>query len=83
MPSAAERRILGQLGAYSSWANTVDRAARTAKARAAADARFEREVDPNNELLPEVRAKKAEAARKAFYKRMQLASAKARRARAK
>jgi hypothetical protein len=83
VPSDAEKRLIGQLGAFASWANTEDRAARTAPARAAADARFEREVDPENKLLPEVRAKKAEAARKAFYKRMQLASAQARKARAK
>jgi hypothetical protein len=44
-------------------------------------AKFEREVDPHNELLPAERAKRAEHARKAHFKRMALKSVEVRRAR--
>ena len=41
--------------------------------------RFEREVDPNGELTPQERAKRAEHARKAYFTRLSLKSAQARR----
>jgi hypothetical protein len=41
--------------------------------------KFERQVDPDNTLLPAERAKRAENARKAYYQRLALKSAKARR----
>jgi hypothetical protein len=41
--------------------------------------KFERQVDPDNELSPAERAKRAEHARKAYYKRLALKSARARR----
>jgi hypothetical protein len=44
--------------------------------------RFEREVDPGGTLAPEDRARRAESARKAYFLRLALKSAKARRARA-
>jgi hypothetical protein len=44
-------------------------------------AKFERQVDPNNELLAAERAKRAESARKAFYAELALKSARARRSR--
>jgi hypothetical protein len=78
-PELASTR--GRLGAYESWARTDDRSARTAPARKAASERFEREVDPDGKLAPAERAKRAEFARKAFFTRMALASAKARRRR--
>lgn len=41
MPStSAEKSLAGKIGAYQSWANTENRAARTAPARAALDQRF-------------------------------------------
>lgn len=80
--SPAERSLRAQIAAHDSWARTSDRPARTAKARAAALARFEREVDPNGELTPQERAKRAEHARKAYFARLALASARARRNRA-
>lgn len=52
-----------------------------AKARAGLEARFLREVDPNNDLPEPERRRRAECARRAFYQRLALASAKARRAR--
>jgi len=67
------------MAVHDSWARTADPAARTAPARAAAESRFEREVDPDGVLPPEERRRRAEHARKAHYLRMALASAKARR----
>lgn len=80
--SPAIRRLAGSIGAHESWARTKDRAARTALARAAALDRFEREVDPGGLLTPEDRARRAEHLRKAYFKRLALKSAQARRARA-
>lgn len=50
--------------------------------RAGFEAKFLREVDPDNVLPEPERRRRAEAARRAFYARMALASAKARRERA-
>ena len=74
--------LRARMAAYTSWANTPDRAARTAPARAAADARFEAEVDPDGVLAPDVRRAMAEAARRAYYARLALRSAEARAKRA-
>jgi hypothetical protein len=50
----------------------------TSAARAVFNARFEREVDPDG-LLPESeRRRRAEHARRAYYQRMSMASARAR-----
>lgn len=74
MPShPAERRIIASIGAHTSWANTPDRTARTAAARAAADARFLTAADGD--------PVRAEHLRKAFYARLALKSAQARRKR--
>jgi hypothetical protein len=80
-PTPAERRLRAQLAAHTSWAHTEDRASRTANARRAALDRFEREVDPDGKLAPAERAKRAENARKAHFKRLALKSAQARRRR--
>jgi len=77
-----ERKLRAQLAAHTSWANTTDRSARTAPARAALLERFEREVDPDGTLDPAERAERAESARRAHYARMALASARSRRRRA-
>lgn len=68
----AHRSRLGRIGAHESWARTEDRSARTAAARAAAAARFERQVDPDGVLPQAERAYRAEHARKAFLQRMAL-----------
>jgi hypothetical protein len=78
----AEKSLRGQIAAHESWARTENPSARTRPAREAALKRFESEVDPQGELPPTERAKRAEHARKAHFKRLALASAKARRARA-
>jgi hypothetical protein len=49
--------------------------------RAGLEARFLREVDPNNELSEAERRRRAESARRTYYQRLALASAKARKAR--
>ena len=72
------RQIIGAIGAHESWARTPDRAARTAPGRRAFLERFEREVDPDGILSPEERTVRAEHARKAYFQRLALRSAKAR-----
>lgn len=76
-----QRRLFGLIGALESWSRTTDRTARTAPGRRAMDAKFEHEVDPDGQLSPAERAKRAEFARKAYYTRLALKSAQARRAR--
>jgi hypothetical protein len=51
----------------------------TANGRVAFLARFDREVDPDGVLEPEERRRRAEQARRAYFTRLALASAKARR----
>ncbi len=82
MPDTAHRSLIARLAAHQSWANTSDPAARTAPARAAARDRFEREVDPEGVLPPVERARRAEHARKAYFTRLALKSAQARRKKA-
>ena len=71
-----------RLAAHESWARTSDPSARTAPAREAAWSRFEREADPDGKLNPEERARRAEHARKAYFLRLAMKSAQARRRRA-
>lgn len=78
-----ERKLRAQLAAHASWSKTADRKARTLPARAAADARFEREVDPDGVLPLAERRLRAESARRAYFARLALHSARARRARAR
>jgi hypothetical protein len=69
----AQRSLRGQIAAHESWANTTDRPARTAKARRAFDERFLAEADGD--------PKRAEHLRKAYFARLALKSAQARRRR--
>ncbi len=72
--SSSDLSLAGQIGAHISWANTTDRSARTAPARATFDAKFLEEAggDPV----------KAAHLRKAYFARLALKSAQARRAKA-
>ncbi|WP_454778103.1 hypothetical protein [Georgenia muralis] len=79
MATSTERRMAAQIAAHESWANTSDRSARTAPARAAMLARFEAQIDPDGILPPAERARRAEHARKAYFARLALKSARARR----
>ena len=67
----AERRLLASIAAHESWAATEDRAARTAPARRALDAKFLEQAggDPQ----------RAEHLRRAHFKRLALKSAQSRR----
>lgn len=67
----SERSLAASIAAHESWANTANRSARTAPARAALDAKFLEAAggDPV----------RAEHLRKAHYKRLALRSAQARR----
>jgi hypothetical protein len=73
-----QRSAHARAAAYSQWAATDDWTARTAVARQAFMDRFEREVDPDGTLRPEERARRAESARRAYFTRLALRSAKAR-----
>jgi hypothetical protein len=70
--------IEAQIAAHESWARTPNRSERTAPARRAMLARFEKMVDPDGVYPDDVREKMAESARKAHYRRMALKSAKVR-----
>lgn len=74
-----ERSLVASIAAHESWARTENRTARTAPARKAMLDKFEREIDPDGTLLPAERAIRAEHARKAYFKRLALKSAQARR----
>lgn len=71
MSLEAERKLRSSIAAHTSWANTDDRSARTAPARRALDQKFLDEAggDPA----------RAEHLRKAYFARLALKSAKARR----
>lgn len=75
----ATRSMAAAIGAHASWAATADPVARTAPARAALVAKFEREVDPEGVLDPVERARRASHARSAHYLRLQLRSVESRR----
>jgi hypothetical protein len=76
--SPAERSLRARLAAHTMHARHDARETTTA-ARAAFLARFEAEVDPDGLLSPEERRRRAEQARRAYFTRLALASAKARR----
>lgn len=81
-PSPLEYSLHAKARSEKSWAQTDDRSARTAPARAAspADPRFfEKQVDPDGVLDPADRARRAGHARKAYYARLALKSARSRR----
>jgi len=69
----AERSLRGKLAVETSWANTKDRPARTAKARRALEAKRLDEADGD--------PRRAEHLRRAYYARLALKSAQARRLR--
>ena len=69
--TTAENKLRSQIAAHESWAHTPDRAARTAPARAALDAKFLQ--------LAEGDPQRAGHLRKAHFARLALKSARARR----
>lgn len=76
-----QRTLRARLAAQTSWANTLDPTSRTAKARAAADGRFEQQARKlHPDATDEQIARVAGHLKSAHFSRMALASAKARRA---
>ncbi|MEW6477617.1 MAG: hypothetical protein AB1679_35675 [Actinomycetota bacterium] len=74
-----EQRVMrARLGAFAQHAK-YDPRQTTAKARQTFAERFEREVDPDGALEPAERARRAEAAKRAYYTRLALLSSQARR----
>jgi hypothetical protein len=73
----AERTLRARQAAHSKWAQH-DPVQGTAKAREAFDARFQRQVDPDGVLSVGERQRRAEHARNAYFTRLALASARAR-----
>ena len=71
MPSRTERQLIASQAAHESWANTTNRTARTAPARAALDAKFLAQADGD--------PIRAEHLRKAHFARLTLKSIAARR----
>ena len=80
MLTPAEASLRGRIGAHLLHASH-DPHETTAKARAAFMSRFEHEVDPNGTLSTDERLRRAEHARKAYFSRLALRSAQARRKR--
>jgi hypothetical protein len=78
--SPAERTLRARLAAHAMHGQH-DARATTANARAAFLARFERQADPEGLLPPAERQRRAQQLRSAYFARLALASAKARRAR--
>jgi hypothetical protein len=77
----AERSLRGRLAAHSLHSKVADPSAHTERARAAFNDRFEREADPGGVLSPAERSRRAEHLRKAYFTRLALRSAQARRKR--
>jgi hypothetical protein len=77
-----DRTLAARIAANIRWSRE-DPAEQGRKMRAGLEARFLREVDPDGTLPEAERLRRAESARKAYYQRLALASAKARRARAR
>ena len=75
-----DRTLRARLGAYRLHA-LYDPKETTKKARAAFAARFDRQVDPNGMLSPAERARRADAARRAYFTELQLGSSQVRRRR--
>jgi hypothetical protein len=74
----AQRSMRASLASHTRWAGVSDR---TEAMRPVLDgmlAKFAREVDPDGTLDPGERLKRAESAKKAYYKRLQLMSSRAR-----
>jgi hypothetical protein len=78
-----DRALIARIAANDRWANEPDRSAATAPGRAAFRTQFETLVDPGGVLSPDERSKRASNAKRAYFQRLALKSAQARRARAR
>lgn len=75
-----DRKTIASIAALTRWAHE-DPAAQAERASRNIDKRFDDLVDPNRELSPDERARRAARAKTAHFKRLALKSAQARRAR--
>ena len=75
-----QRVLRARAAVHKSWANTQDRTARTAPARAAFMRRFEVEVDPTRSLPEAERKRRAESAMKSHMASLALKRSKKARA---
>jgi len=66
----AGKDINRRIAAEVSWSRTIDRSARTRPAREAFLRRFETEVDPEGQLPPDERNRRAEHAKRAYMLRL-------------
>jgi hypothetical protein len=80
-PLTPEQRILRARSAAHALHARRDARETTAEARRTANARFERQVDPDGTLPPDERARRAEHARRSYFLSLALKSAKVRAAR--
>ncbi len=77
----AQRKLRAQIAAHTRHAKCDDPRETTAAARAAFLDKFEHEADPDGVLDPDDRARRAAHLRKAYFARLALKSAQARRKR--
>ena len=77
----AERSLLARAAANTRWASEPGRVAATRPARDGVRRRYERQVDPDNELDPAERARRADSALRAHMQRLAARSSIARRSR--
>ena len=79
MPLTAEqRRLRAQIAGYQSWANTENRSARTAPARAGKRRKLEQRIDPDGTMSPAELKARADAAEKTELARMAFLASKKR-----
>lgn len=78
-PDPSVRFMRASIAANTRWAHEPDRASATSAGRAAFNERFENEVDPDRTLTPTERTRRADSARRAYFMRLALKSAQARR----
>lgn len=84
--SPAQRSLAASAGALVQWSRVTspeDRRAKTAPARAAMRRKWEQQADPEGTLPPDEREAAVNRLRRAHYRRMALASARARAGRSK
>jgi hypothetical protein len=78
----AEERAWGRYYAHKRWSQEPDRTKATQPLRDGLERRFIREVDPDGTLPPHELAKRVASAKKAYYTRLSILSAQARRKKA-
>lgn len=74
-----ERALIARIAAATRWAKEPSRSDATKAARNAFASKFEQEADPDGVLDPDERARRAAYLRSAYYSRLALRSAQARR----